>query len=194
MEPLRFIHHPWTAQTDVSQVEWEPDIADCYTGPKGGSLNTVPLAKMKQVVRTAKYLTPLFLFALPLLFWKTASKRSHVYAYEDYVVEDSSNCRQQHTLKACRQGTEGSRHRASNEKKQYVFPTYYVLVWISGLILLGAHYRSYKPPSNTLRAKPLYGISHPYIQNALTLISYDFIRRYFHPALNKRDPERRRLL
>ena len=44
----------------------------------------------------------------------------------------------------------------------------------------------YKPPARTLWAKPPHGISHPYIQNALTSQSYNFTRRYFRPALNKR--------
>ena len=52
---------------------------------------------------------------------------------------------------------------------------------------MGAHYGSYKPPSRAFWARPPYGISHPYIQNALTGNSFEFMRRYFHPALNKRE-------
>ena len=67
MERLRSVHQPWTEQTEESQVNWEPDLADWYTGPEGGS-DAGPSAKMKEVVRAATNLTPLFVFVLPLLF------------------------------------------------------------------------------------------------------------------------------
>ena len=58
---------------------------------------------------------------------------------------------------------------------------------------MGGHYGSYKPPSRAFWAAPPFGISHPYIQNALTVHSFEFMRRYFHPADNsKQIPKGRR--
>ena len=66
MEPLRAVHEPWSEQTQEKQVEWEPDLTDQHTCPQGGS-DTGPSAKMKEVVRTAKDLSPLFCCAAPVL-------------------------------------------------------------------------------------------------------------------------------
>ena len=168
-------------------MEWEPDLADRYTGPDGGSVKSGPSSKMKETIRVATSLAPVFLFLMPWSFWKKVAKRSHIYAYEDYVVPVLTEGGKRPKLKQCRRKEDDKRHRADNEKQKFTFSADYVLVWISVLILLGGHYGSSKPPSMTFWARPPYGISHPYIQNALTGQSFEFMRRYFHPALNKRE-------
>ena len=187
LEPLKTVHSPWTEQTAEASVEWEPDLADRYTGPDGGSIESGPSSRMKEIIRTATSLAPVFLFVMPWSFWNTVAKRSHAYAYENYVVPVPTEAGKRPKLKQCRKSTPGHRHRADNEKNKFTFCASYVLVWIAVLILMGAHYGSYKPPSRAFWARPPYGISHPYIQNALTGNSFEFMRRYFHPALNKRE-------
>ena len=120
MEPLRPVHDPWIEQTEDSQIEWEPDEADCYTGPDGGPPSG-PSAKMKEVARTAKNLAPLFLAILPWKFWKHCSKKSEIYAYKDWVVEEGCEDGKRPRLKQCHKNTTNSRHRANKEAKSSLF-------------------------------------------------------------------------
>ena len=67
--PLREIHVPWKEQTKEDQIRWVPVLEDWYTGSSGGS-PTGPLAKMKQVARSAETLVAFFLFVYPLRYRK----------------------------------------------------------------------------------------------------------------------------
>ena len=172
LEPTRVVHAPWNEQLADDHIEWAPDANDCYTGAKGGP-KAGPSAKMKEVIRTATDLSSVFLFILNWKFWNVCARRSDKYAYKDWVVADSSSSTAKNPkLKNCKPGTEGARHRADNEPKQYKFTASFVLVFISILILMGAHYGSHKPALRRFWAKPPYGISHPYIQNAMTHKSF----------------------
>ena len=117
LEPLKPVNPSWTEQTAEAQVEWELNLADTYTGPQGGSVETGPSSRMKEVTRTATSLATVFLFVMPWSFWNKVSKRSRVCAYEDYVVPVLAEDGKRPKLKQRQKGVEGSRHRAVNEEK-----------------------------------------------------------------------------
>ena len=59
---------------------------DNYMGSQGGG-KTVPSLVMKHLASTAGSLVTLFLFIVPLAFFKKASTTTDIYCYEDWVIE-----------------------------------------------------------------------------------------------------------
>ena len=82
MEPTRPVHEPWVEITKDNNFSWEPERADRYTGPAGGT-KAGPLRKMIHIARSAESLVCLFLAIVPLSFFTEIAKRTHKYCYED---------------------------------------------------------------------------------------------------------------
>ena len=113
MEPLREVHALWLEQTEDAQIEWEPDLADQYTGPNGGAFKSGPSAKMKHAVHNTKSLADIFLGILPWRFWKKCARTSDDCAYKDYVTEVVASKMTYPHLKHCRSNQPGARHSAA---------------------------------------------------------------------------------
>ena len=186
MEPLCNVHTPWLEHTEDSQIQWEPDLADQYTGPHGGALGLGPSVKMKQVVRNATSLADVFLGILPWRFWKKCVGASEEYVYKDYVTKEKVPGRTRPIMKHWRTSHPDKYHRADKERVKFKITTCFVLAWIAIRIIQGAHFVSYKPPARDFWARPPYGISLPSTKNSMNLEAFQFIRRYFHPSNSKR--------
>ena len=85
MESVRPVHKPWIEITPESNVTWEPERADMYSGPMGGG-NPGPTAWIQQVVRQAKTLACVFLALIPMSFFVQVANYSQQYAYTVWVI------------------------------------------------------------------------------------------------------------
>ncbi len=78
------------------------------------------------------------------------------------------------------EGTEGAWHRAKRIK--FTMAPGFVLVFLGILMLQGAHFGSNKRSSRKLWQASPYGLSIPYVRNALTQNAYEFKRQHIHFA------------
>ena len=76
----------------------------------------------------------------------------------------------------------GRWHRADKQHKKFNITSGFVLCWIACLILQGAHFGADKRSAGKLWRDQPYGLSLPYLQNAMTRNSYVFMRQYIHFA------------
>ncbi len=83
------------------------------------------------------------------------------------------------------EGTEGARH--CNKEKRFTISSGFIIVFIGILILNGAHFGSGSRSSRKLWQKSPYGLSIPYVWNAMTCNAYEFMRRFIHFADNSFD-------
>ena len=128
LKPLKPVHSQWTKQMAKSQIKWEPDLADRYTGLEGGTVKTGPSAQMKEVTRTVTCLTSIVLFVMSFSFWKKLSKQYHVYAYEDSVAPVVAGDGKRPKMKQSCMSVEGSCHLADNKEHKFTFSALYVSV------------------------------------------------------------------
>ena len=123
MELVQPVHAPWIEVTPTEDITWEPLPPDRYRGTLGGG-DPGPTSWMHQVVRRADSLECIFLDMVPWTFFVVVAKRSHKYAYEDWVVENNGNDRDRSEknkryLESCTEDTPGSRHHSDNKKRKY---------------------------------------------------------------------------
>jgi hypothetical protein len=74
------------------------------------------------------------------------------------------------------EGTEGALHRAKRIKFTVILG--FVLVFLGILMLQGAHFGSNKRSSRKLWQASPYGLSIPYVWNAMTRNAYEFMRQH----------------
>jgi hypothetical protein len=198
-EPLRPVHKPWMEINEENNIKWEPTEADAYDGSVGGG-TVGPSSAMQQVVRTADSLAAIFLFMVPISFFDKVAAYTTKFCYEDWVVEKFGTDRdgvqkkrrhfEQVPEKLGRRPYPGRRHRADKEHKKFNITSGFVLCWIACLILQGAHFGADKRSAGKLWRDQPYGLSLPYLQNAMTRNSYVFMRQYIHFVDNsKRVPK-----
>ena len=194
MEPEREVHQPWKEQTAESNISWTPDRRDQYTGPSGGG-EIGPTAYIKNVARSASNLADMFFGLLPKSFFDGVAEQTNKYAYEDEVIEKIADDRdggwkKRKVLVEAPKGNDGSshpsaRHRADNEKYKFKATAGYVICWVAILILQGALFGTFKPPSRTMWQQRPYGIPIPFVQNCMSGAAYEFMRRFIHFADNR---------
>eukprot|EP00956_Cyclotella_meneghiniana_P022924 scaffold43919_cov42-Cyclotella_meneghiniana.AAC.1 len=195
MEPEREVHSPWKEQTAESNVSWKLDARDQYTGPSGGG-EMVPTAYIKGVARRANNLADMFFGLLPVTFFGSVADQSNKYAYEDEVVEKIADDRdggwkKRKVLVEAPKNADGSshpsaRHRADNEKYKFQITTGFVICWVAILILQGALFGTFKPPSRSMWMSRPYGIPIPCVQNCMSGAAYEFLQRFIHFADNSK--------
>ncbi len=78
------------------------------------------------------------------------------------------------------EGTEGARHRAKRMK--FTVTSRFVLVFLGILMLQGAHFGSNKKSSRKLWQASPYGLSIPYVWNAMMQNAYEFMCQHIHFA------------
>ncbi len=74
--------------------------------------------------------------------------------------------------------TGGAQHCA--KRREYSVTPGFVLAFIGILMLQGAHFGSSKRSSHKLWQKSPYGLSIPYIQNAMRRNTYEFMHQFIH--------------
>ena len=199
MEPLREVHTPWLEIKDHKDASnnftWKPRREDTYEGseggPKAGPSNTI----INEARKNDASLVTLFLVILPITFFLNISKMTQLYCYEEWVVETErrdrdNNIMKKKRLKICDRSTPNSRHRTENEKKKYEITPGFIMAWMSILIIMGAHFGSSKRDTRKLWKNSPYGLSIPYVQNAMPRNAFEFMRRYIHFADNSRRNEK----
>ena len=77
---------------------WEPRGNDVYTSSAGGGLAGAS-SKIQQLARTSNSLVDLFLFIVPLEFFKKVAMLTHKYCYNYWVVEKYTKMRDDETKK-----------------------------------------------------------------------------------------------
>ena len=194
MEPEREVHAPWKEQTAESNITWTPDRRDQYTGPSGGG-EMGPTAYIKNVARRANNLADMFFGLLEKSFFNHVAAQTNKYAYEDEVIERTADDRdggskKRKILVDAPKNADGtshpsSRHRADNEKYKFKATAGYVICWVAILILQGALFGTFKPPSRTMWQQRPYGIPIPCVQNCMSGGAYEFMRRFIHFADNR---------
>ena len=194
MEPEREVHSPWKEQTEEESVEWSLDAPDRYTGHAGGA-PMGPTAYIKNVARNAKNLADMFFGILPLTYFESVAALTNRYAYEDEVIENEADDRDGNTKKKkvlvdAPSQPDGSshpsaRHRADNEKYKFKATVGFVVCWVAILILQGAMFGTFKPPSRSMWEERPYGLPIPYVKNTMSGAAYEFMRRFIHFADNR---------
>ena len=194
MEPEREVHHPWMEQTEEHNISWSPDARDQYTGHAGGG-EMGPTAYIKGVARSANNLADMFFGLLPTSFFDSVAKQTNKYAYEDDVLEKIADDRdggwkRRKILVDVPKNDDGTshpsaRHRADDEKYKFRATAGFVICWVAILILQGALFGTFKPPSRTMWQERPYGIPIPCVQNCMSGAAYEFMRRFIHFADNR---------
>jgi len=137
-------------------VTWKAQGADVYTGSIGGGLPGA-ISGMKGMGQTSSSLAALFLFIVPLLFFKQVAKRTKKYCYDDWVVKKFALKR------------DGQRKKMPNfvdfpsKLAGKPYPDRNVVSWFAMLILQGGYFGTYKPPAWKLWCDNPYGIHMPYL-------------------------------
>ena len=114
MESVHPVHKPWIEITPESNVTWEPERADMYSGPMGGG-DPGPTTWIQQIVRQAETLACIFLALIPMSFFVQVANYSQRYAYTDWVIaklgtDRDGNPRKKEHFEPCRADTPGCRH------------------------------------------------------------------------------------
>jgi hypothetical protein len=195
MEPLHPVHKPWVELTEANDnITWEPSPNDSYTGSQGGPKHG-PTQSIINIARQSWCLAFVFLGILPLVFFQTVIRRTQSYCYEEWVVETikrdrDGNPEKKKLLKPCSPDTPGARyHVKKGSKYSCGITTGYVLAWVAILILQGAHFGTQKRSAKKMWRQPPYEINLSYVQDSMTLMSYEFMHSYIHFADNGRRPQ-----
>ena len=160
MEPTRPVHAPWFELSKDEDITWKPQGYDVYTSSAGtvGDLAGAT-SNMKETARTVSSLTNLFLFIVPLSFFKHVPKCTKKYCYDDWVVEKYAKQRDgdgdtKKTLhffdvpeKLAGRPCPDQRHQGDNEKKKFCITSGFIIYWFALLIIQGGHFKTYKPPA-----------------------------------------------
>ena len=173
---------------------WRLDDRDSYTG-HAGRAKVGPMTNIKSVARKATNLADMFFGLLPLSFFENVTKKTNKYAYEDGVLEkvhddQDSNPKKKkvlvdHPLETDGKKTPGIRHRADNKKYKFQATAGFVTCWVAILIIQGALFGSFKPPSRTMWEQQPYGLSIPFVANTMSGAAYEFMCHFTHFADNR---------
>jgi hypothetical protein len=192
LEPSRPVHKPWQEFDPENDIHWEPKESDKYTGASGGAKEGPTLgADVAAVIG----LSQLFFYILPLPLFTYVADATKKYAYHDWVVPKDRLDRDGNTtvrpiLSPITVG-EGetlppiARHRPDKSPVSPSITCYFILAWLSIVILAGAYAggNNNRFIRNVYRNSP-YGICIPFIQNAMTEHNFTFVRRFLHFADN----------
>ena len=138
---------------------------------------------MKEAVRKATALADLFLFIVPLSFFKQVAKYTKQYCYEDWVVQQHTKQRDGETKKMphliqileklAGRPYPGKRYRADTETKKYTITTGCIICSFVILILQRGYFGTYKPPTWKLwRANPMASACFPSKCNDLGCVHF----------------------
>ena len=194
LEPSRPVHDPWKEQKKASSIEWTPLSEDSYNGSQsGGRLG--PSKKMMDVARGSNSLADLFLLIFTINLFGYIAEMTENYAYKEWVTEterrdrDGKPTKKKFFVPFHRRSKReslpaGARHRADNARTKYTITPYFIMAWVAIAIISGAHFGDRRNHRKVWMNAP-YGISIPYIQNAMPRDAFEFMRRYIHFTDNK---------
>jgi hypothetical protein len=134
-------------------------------------------------VRSATDLSAVFFGILSLSFFSKVAEMTDKHTHKDWVA--LRRCKDEHGNEIGRpyyvdvpEGTEGAWHRV--KRRQFTMTPGFFIVFLGILMLQGAHFGSNKRSSRKLWQTSPYGLSIPYVQNAMTRNAYEFMHQYIY--------------
>ena len=191
LEPTRGPHHPWIEVVSDGDFNWQPQPGDTYTGHAGGGTHR-PSNGMLDSARSDS-LVEMFLFVVPLSLLEYISERTRAYAYEDWVVPTPRLDREGNATKRPiltqvfpekdSDVPPNARHRwmPGPGHRQLNISPYFVITWLGILMVAGAYFKGDNNHGiKAIYKNPPYGISVPFIQNAMPFSAFVFLRNNIH--------------